>query len=130
MQDLPVKIKQIVVNLGFRGVDADNPGMEIIHRGKIKSLSRQHKMWLRRRQAVEPAIGHLQNGPLLAARRGGRRAARRQLCRWLQPALAVASRCEFAGGCGSPDARASLKIVLARAPVPNATTIEGVGRGT
>ena len=61
MQDLPAKIKQIVVDLGFRGVDADNPGMEIIHRGKIKSLSRQQKKWLRRRQAVEPAIGHLKS---------------------------------------------------------------------
>jgi IS5 family transposase len=61
MQDVPAKIKQIVVDLGFRGVDADNPGMEIIHRGKIKSLSRQQKTWLRRRQAVEPAIGHLKS---------------------------------------------------------------------
>jgi transposase, IS5 family len=61
MQDLPVKIKQIVVDLGFRGVDADNPGMEIIHRGKFKSLSRQQKTWLRRRQAVEPTIGHLKS---------------------------------------------------------------------
>jgi len=61
MQDVPAKIKQIVVDLGFRGVDADNPGMEIIHRGKIKSLSRQQKAWLRRRQAVEPAIGHLKS---------------------------------------------------------------------
>jgi len=61
MQDVPSKIKQIVVDLGFRGVDADNPGQEIIHRGKIKSLSRQQKKWLRRRQAVEPAIGHLKS---------------------------------------------------------------------
>jgi transposase, IS5 family len=61
MQDLPAKIKQVVVDLGFRGVDADNPGMEIIHRGKIKSLSKQQKTWLRRRQAVEPAIGHLKS---------------------------------------------------------------------
>ena len=61
MQDLPVKIKQIVVDLAFRGVDEDNPGMEIIHRGKIKSMSRKHKTWLRRRQAIEPAIGHLKS---------------------------------------------------------------------
>ena len=61
VQDLPVKIKQIVVDLGFRGVDEDNPGMEIIHRGKIKRLNRQQKKWLRRRQAVEPAIGHLKS---------------------------------------------------------------------
>jgi transposase, IS5 family len=35
--------------------------MEIIHRGKFKSLSRQQKTWLRRRQAVEPTIGHLKS---------------------------------------------------------------------
>jgi len=58
-QDLAVKLKHIVVDLGFRGVDADNPDKEIIHRGKFKSLSAQEKRWLKRRQAVEPAIGHL-----------------------------------------------------------------------
>ena len=36
-------------------VDADNPGKEIIHRGKFKNLNPQQKAWLRRRQAVEPA---------------------------------------------------------------------------
>jgi len=58
-QDLAVNLKHIVVDLGFRGVDADNPGREIIHRGKFKSLSQQQKGWLKRRTAVEPAIGHL-----------------------------------------------------------------------
>ena len=61
MQDHSVKLKQIVVDLGFRGVDTDNPGKEIIHRGRYKSLSPQQKGWLRRRQAVEPAIGHLKS---------------------------------------------------------------------
>ena len=60
-QDLAVKLKHIVVDLGFRGVDADNPGVEIIHRGKFKSLSTQQKGWLKRRTAVEPAIGHLKS---------------------------------------------------------------------
>jgi transposase, IS5 family len=60
-QDLCVKIKQVVADLGFRGVDADNPDKQIIHRGKFKSLSPQQKGWLRRRQAVEPAIGHLKS---------------------------------------------------------------------
>jgi len=60
-RDLPVKLKHIVVDLGFRGVDADNPDKQIIHRGKFKSLSPQQKGWLRRRQAVEPAIGHLKS---------------------------------------------------------------------
>ena len=60
-QDVSVKIKQVVADLGFRGVDADNPDKQIIHRGKFKSLSPQQKGWLRRRQAVEPAIGHLKS---------------------------------------------------------------------
>ena len=60
-QDLSITIKQVVADLGFRGVDADNPGKEIIHRGRFKSLSPQQKGWLRRRQAIEPAIGHLKS---------------------------------------------------------------------
>jgi len=60
-QDIAVKLRHIVVDLGFRGVDADNPDKEIIHRGKFKSLSKQQKAWLRRRSAVEPAIGHLKS---------------------------------------------------------------------
>jgi IS5 family transposase len=51
--------KQVLVDLGFRGVDADNPEVEIIHRGKYRSLSRTQRRWLKRRQAIEPAIGHL-----------------------------------------------------------------------
>ena len=50
-----------MVDPGFRGVDADNPYRQIIHRGKFKSLSKQQKGWLKRRTAVEPAIGHLKS---------------------------------------------------------------------
>ena len=60
-QDVGQKIKHIVVDLGFRGVDAANPDKEIIHRGKFKSLSKQQRGWLKRRTAVEPAIGHLKS---------------------------------------------------------------------
>jgi len=60
-QDIAVKFKHIVVDLGFRGVDADNPDKEIIHRGKYKRLSAKQKGWLRRRPAIEPAIGHLKS---------------------------------------------------------------------
>ncbi len=60
-QDLAVKLKQVVVDLGFRGVDCDNPDKTLIHRGKFKSLSVLEKRWLKRRQAVEPAIGHLKS---------------------------------------------------------------------
>lgn len=51
--------KQVFVDLGYRGVDADNPGVEIIHRGKTKALTQEQRRWLKRRQAVEPVIGHL-----------------------------------------------------------------------
>ena len=59
MQDWAVAIEHVVVDLGFRGVDGDNPDQHLIHRGKFKRLSPQHRAWLRRRAAVEPAIGHL-----------------------------------------------------------------------
>jgi len=60
-RDAGATIKQVVVDPGFRGVDADNPGKRIIHRGKIRSMSPQQKAWLRRWQAIEPAIGHLKS---------------------------------------------------------------------
>lgn len=59
MQDCKVAIREVVVDLGFRGVDGDNPSRHILHRGKFKSLTAQQRTWLRRRSAVEPAIGHL-----------------------------------------------------------------------
>ena len=49
------------VDLGYRGVDADNPGVSIKHRGKFKTLTAQEKKWLKRRQAIEPIIGHLKS---------------------------------------------------------------------
>lgn len=61
LEDTGKEPKEVVVDLGFRGVDQDNPGVQIIHRGKYKSLTRQQRRWLKRRQAVEPAIGHLKS---------------------------------------------------------------------
>jgi IS5 family transposase len=58
LQDLGRSPKQVIVDLGYRGVDADNPGVQIIHRGKYKTLSDHEKRLLRRRQAIEPLIGH------------------------------------------------------------------------
>jgi IS5 family transposase len=58
LQDIGRRPKQAVVDLGYRGVDADNAGVEIIHRGRYKSMSTQQKRWLKRRQAIEPLIGH------------------------------------------------------------------------
>jgi IS5 family transposase len=59
LEDTGRRPKQVIVDLGYRGVDHDNPGLEIIHRGKYKSLSARQRRWLKRRQAIEPAIGHL-----------------------------------------------------------------------
>ena len=58
LQDTGRAPKQVIVDLGYRGVDADNPGVQIIHRGKYKSLSDHEKRLLKRRQAIEPLIGH------------------------------------------------------------------------
>ena len=58
LQDTGRVPKQVIADLGYRGVDADNPGVQIIHRGKYKSLSDHEKKLLKRRQAIEPLIGH------------------------------------------------------------------------
>lgn len=98
LQDIGVKPHTAVVDFGFRGVDADNPGVEIIHRGKFKRLTDLQPKWLRRRSAVGPVIGHLK------ADHGMRRcwlkgetgdALHAVLCavgfniRWLMPAIAA-----------------------------------------
>jgi IS5 family transposase len=51
----------VVVDLGYRGkdVDAALPNIEIIHCGKIKTMTQTQRKWLKSRQAVEPAIRHL-----------------------------------------------------------------------
>jgi transposase, IS5 family len=58
MQDVGLTPKQVIVDLGYRGVDADNPGVQINHRGRYKSLTSLQRKWLKRRQAIEPLIGH------------------------------------------------------------------------
>src|SRR5487761_2022536 len=58
LQDIGVKPTTAVVDLGFRGVDEACAPVQIIHRGKFKSLDAQQRRWLKRRQAIEPAIGH------------------------------------------------------------------------
>jgi IS5 family transposase len=58
LQDIGVKPTTAIVDLGYRGVDKDLAPVEVIHRGKFKSLSPKQKIWLKRRQAIEPLIGH------------------------------------------------------------------------
>ena len=54
-----MKPTTVIVDLGYRGVDADIAPVQIVHRGTSKALANAQRAWLRRRQALEPAIGHL-----------------------------------------------------------------------
>jgi IS5 family transposase len=58
LQDIGVKPTTAIVDLGYRGVDKELAPVEIIHRGKFKSLTPKQRSWLKRRQAIEPRIGH------------------------------------------------------------------------
>ncbi|TSE18502.1 Transposase DDE domain protein [Tepidimonas alkaliphilus] len=59
MQDTGVKPSTAYADLGYCGVQADVPDVRLVHRGKIKRLTRQERKLLKRRQAIEPLIGHL-----------------------------------------------------------------------
>jgi hypothetical protein len=59
MQDSAVEPATVFVDMGYRGVDAQNPDVRIVHLGKSKRLSAQERKLLERRQAIEPIIGHL-----------------------------------------------------------------------
>ncbi|MCD8536592.1 MAG: IS5 family transposase [Burkholderiaceae bacterium] len=52
-------IKDVYVDLGYRGVDQHNPDVSIKHRGKYKRLNDKERKLLKRHQAIEPIIGHL-----------------------------------------------------------------------
>ncbi len=56
---LDTQVKTALVDLGYRGRDVE--GVTILHRGKSRSLTRVQKRLLKRRQAVEPTIGHLKD---------------------------------------------------------------------
>jgi IS5 family transposase len=59
MQATDMRPETAYVDLGYRGVDKDNLDIDIKHRGKFKSLTVEEKKSLKRRQAIEPIIGHL-----------------------------------------------------------------------
>jgi IS5 family transposase len=59
LEDVGRARKEVVVDLGFRRVDADNLSVEIIHRGKYKRLSWRQRRRLIWQPAVELAMGHL-----------------------------------------------------------------------
>jgi transposase, IS5 family len=53
--------KTVLVDLGFRGVDAEVSSAKLIHRGKHKTLTSTQRRSLKRRQAIEPIIGHVKH---------------------------------------------------------------------
>jgi transposase, IS5 family len=55
------RVKTVLTDLGYRGVDADIAPVQLIHRGKSKTLSNRQRRRLKRRQAVEPIIGHVKH---------------------------------------------------------------------
>ncbi|AEQ98560.1 IS4 family transposase [Xanthomonas oryzae pv. oryzicola BLS256] len=57
LQDVNVIPQVAIVDLGYRGRDVE--GVQILHRGQAKTLTRRQWRWIKRRQAVEPVIGHL-----------------------------------------------------------------------
>lgn len=61
LQDVPQQPqpKTVLVDLGFRGMDAEVSSVHLIHRGKYKTLTSTQRRWLKRRQAIEPIIGHV-----------------------------------------------------------------------
>jgi IS5 family transposase len=59
LQDNAFKPTTVYVDLGYRGVGRQNPGIQINHRGKSKRLNEKELQLLKRRQSIEPMIGHL-----------------------------------------------------------------------
>jgi transposase, IS5 family len=57
LQDLGVKPTTAIADLGYRGVD-HLVEVNIVHRGRYKSMTDEQRRWLKRRQAIEPTIGH------------------------------------------------------------------------
>lgn len=59
IDDHTIAPDKAVVDLGYRGVEADNPTVRVVHRGKARSLSAADRKLLKRRNAIEPVISHL-----------------------------------------------------------------------
>lgn len=59
MQDLGAQPQTVYAGLGYRGVDHDNAGISMKQRGRFNSLTQEEKKHLKRRQSIEPIIGHL-----------------------------------------------------------------------
>jgi IS5 family transposase len=61
LENIGAEPKDVFVDLGYRGVDHENPQVTIHHRGKYRSMTLEQRRWLKRRQSIEPVFGHLKN---------------------------------------------------------------------
>ena len=94
LQDVNVTPTVAIVDLGDRGREVD--GVQVLHRGKAKTLTRRQWRWIKRRQAV--GAGDRTSERRLQVERCPRRcAARARLRRRLHPALDRAFACLEAG---------------------------------
>lgn len=117
LQDIGVKPTTAVVDLGFRGVDAEIAPVQLIHRGKSKTLTAIQRQWLRRWQAIEPAIGHAKFAP------------RMDRCCWLHGATAMrCTRC-CARRASTPDGCCAPSCVAGSRPLFCASSRWPYGRG-
>ena len=64
MQDTGVKATSVYVDLGYRGVDQDNPTVSIKHRGKSKRLTEKERELLTRVQQLTAQVIDLYRGAL------------------------------------------------------------------
>jgi hypothetical protein len=110
-EDIGVPRKAVMVDLGFRGVDVANPGVQIIHRGKFKSLADRQRRWLSVGRRWSPRLGMSSTTtPWIGAGSGGanrRCAACRAVRSRLQHPLAAARD-------RAPEAQGSFMRLFAR----------------
>jgi hypothetical protein len=45
-------------DFGFCGVDTEVSSVKLVHRSKHRPLTGTQRRWLKRRQVIEPIIGH------------------------------------------------------------------------
>ena len=58
LEDLGVQPQVVVADLGYRAAGPDVAPVQLIHPGRYKTLTSVQRKWLKRRQAIEPLIGH------------------------------------------------------------------------
>jgi len=74
LEDVGVVPQEVFVDLGYRGVDRDNPGVRIVHRGRLRSL-----FGLARRSQLRVSST---NDPIVARGDPAEVALRRSIRRW------------------------------------------------